>query len=181
MPNKVANVGSEGRVGEGYSVHWHVPVDDENHIRFDFIFNRVRPVAREAYAQEFGTEVIENRYRRNKWNRYLQDRELMKTANFSGMGDHHGAQDAFATESPGPIHDRSREHLGTSDVCIVAARRQLLAGVAAVQAGRDPIHVIRDPEQNDMSEIVVVSEVVAPNVDYRNFWRGRVQKPQAAE
>ena len=181
MPNKVTNIGSEGRVGEGYSVHWHVPADDENHIRFDFIFNRVRPVAREAYAQEFGTEVIENRYRRNKQNRYLQDRELMKTANFSGMGDHHGAQDAFATETQGPIHDRSREHLGTSDACIVAARRQLLAAVAAVQAGREPIHVIRDPAQNDMSQIVVVSEVVAPDVDYRNFWRGRAQKPQAAE
>jgi phthalate 4,5-dioxygenase len=181
MPNKVANVGSEGRVGEGYSVHWHVPVDDENHIRFDFIFNRVRPVAREAYAQEFGTEVVENRYRRNKRNRYLQDRELMKTANFSGMGDHHGAQDAFATETQGPIHDRSREHLGTSDACIVAARRQLLAGIAAVQAGREPIHVIRDPAQNDMSQIVVVSEVVAPGVDHRNFWRQRAQRPQAAE
>jgi phthalate 4,5-dioxygenase oxygenase subunit len=181
MPNTVTSVGSEGRVGEGYSIHWHVPVDDENHIRFDFIFNRVRPVKREAYAQEFGMEVIENRYRRNKQNRYLQDRELMKTANFSGMGDHHGAQDAFATETQGPIHDRSREHLGTSDACIVAARRQLLAAVAAVQAGREPIHVIRDPAQNDMSQIVVVSEVVAPDVDYRNFWRGRAQKPQAAE
>jgi phenylpropionate dioxygenase-like ring-hydroxylating dioxygenase large terminal subunit len=181
MPNKVANVGSEGRVGEGYSVHWHVPVDDENHIRFDFIFNRVRPVAREAYAQEFATEVIENRYRRNKRNRYLQDRELMKTANFSGMGDHHGAQDAYATETQGPIHDRSREHLGASDTCIVAARRQLLAGVAAVQAGRDPIHVIRDPAHDDMSHIVVVSEVVPPDVDHRDFWKRRAQKSQAAE
>jgi phthalate 4,5-dioxygenase len=181
MPNKVATVGSEGRVGEGYSIHWHVPVDDENHIRFDFIFNRARPVARERYEQEFATESIENRYRRNKRNRYLQDRELMKTANFSGMGDHHGAQDAFATETPGPIHDRSREHLGASDTCIVAARRQLLAAVASVQAGRDPVHVIRDPAQNDMSHIVVLSEVIPPDVDHKNLWKSRTQKPQAAE
>ena len=181
MPNKVATVGSEGRVGEGYSIHWHVPVDDENHIRFDFIFNRARPVAREFYAQEFGTESIGNRYRRNKRNRYLQDRELMKTINYSGMGDHHGAQDAFATETQGPIHDRSREHLGTSDTCIIAARRQLLAGVAAVQAGREPIHVVRDPAQDDMSHIVVVSEVIPPDVDHRDLWKMRAQKPQAAE
>jgi phthalate 4,5-dioxygenase oxygenase subunit len=179
MPNKVATVGSEGRVGEGYSIHWHVPVDDENHIRFDFIFNRVRPLARESYAQEFATEVIDNRYRRNKRNRYLQDRELMQIANFSGMGDHHGAQDAFATETPGPIHDRSREHLGASDICIVAARRQLLAGIASVQAGREPIHVIRDPAQNDMSHIVVVSEVIPPDVDHRDLWKHRAQKPPA--
>src|ERR1700720_3375488 len=129
MPNKVAAVGNEGRVGEGYTIHWHVPVDDENHVRFDFFFNRARPVARERYEQELATELIENPYRRNKANRYLQDRELMKTTSFSGMGDHYAAQDAFATETCGPIHDRSREHLGASDTCIVAARRQLLAAI----------------------------------------------------
>jgi phthalate 4,5-dioxygenase len=180
IPNKVAAIGNEGRFGEGYTIHWHVPADDENHVRFDVFFNRVRPVDRQRYERELAAELMENRYRRNKQNRYLQDRELMKTANFSGMGDHYAAQDAFAAETPGPIHDRSREHLGTSDTHIVAARRQLLAGVAAVQAGREPIHVIRDPSQNDMSHIVVVSEVIASDVDQRNFWRRRVQKPQAA-
>jgi phthalate 4,5-dioxygenase oxygenase subunit len=181
IPNKVAAVGNEGRVGEGYTIHWHVPVDDENHVRFDFFFNRVRPVARERYEQELAAETIDNRYRRNKRNRYLQDRTQMKAINFSGMGDHYAAQDAFAAETPGPIHDRSREHLATGDAHIVAARRQLLAGIAAVQAGRDPIHVIRDPAQNDMSHIVVVSEVVPPDVDHKDMWKKRAQKPQAAE
>jgi phthalate 4,5-dioxygenase len=181
VPNKVTAIGNEGRVGEGYTVHWRVPIDDENHVRFDFFFNRARPVARERYEQELAAEVIENRYRRNKRNRYLQDRELMKTTTFTGMGDHYAAQDAFAAESPGPIHDRSREHLGTTDTCIVAARRQLLAAIASVQAGRDPIHVIRDPAQNDMSHIVVVSEVVPPDVDPKDLWKGRAQKPQVVE
>jgi hypothetical protein len=158
-----------------------VPVDDANHIRFDFTFNRARPPDRGRYEQEFANEVVENHFRRNKRNRYLQDREMMKTTNFSGMGDNHAAQDAFATETPGPIHDRSREHLGTSDTCIVAARRQLLAAIAAVQAGRDPIHVIRNPAQNDMSHIVVVSEVIAPDVDHKDLWKKRAQKPEAAE
>ena len=179
MPNKVANVGGEGRVGEGCSIHWHVPMDDENHIRFDLIFNRARPVARKRYEQDFATELIDNRHRRNKRNRYLQDREQMKTTNFSGMGDYFTAQDAFATETPGPIHDRSREHLGTTDVCIVAARRQLLDGIASVQAGRDPIHVIRDPVHDDMSHIVVVSEVVPPDTDYKDLWKSRAQTPGA--
>jgi phthalate 4,5-dioxygenase oxygenase subunit len=79
MPNKVAAVGNEGRVSEGYTIHWRVPVDDESHIRFDVYFNRVRPVARQRYEDEAATEVIDNRYRRNKRNRYLQDREQMKT------------------------------------------------------------------------------------------------------
>jgi phenylpropionate dioxygenase-like ring-hydroxylating dioxygenase large terminal subunit len=180
MPNKVAAVGNEGRVSEGYTIHWRVPVDDENHFRFDFYFNRVRPVARERYEHECATETVDNRYRRNKRNRYLQDRELMKTSNFTGLGDYYAAQDAFAAESPGLIHDRSREHLGTTDVCIVAARRQLLAAIASVQAGRDPIHVVRDPAQNDMSHIVVLSEVVPPDTDHRNLWKKRAQRSPAA-
>ena len=96
MPNKVA----AGRVSEGYTIHWRVPVDDESHIRFDVYFNRVRPVARQRYEEEVATEIIDNRYRRNKRNRYLQDREQMKTGNFAGMGDHYAVHDAFAAEWP---------------------------------------------------------------------------------
>jgi phthalate 4,5-dioxygenase len=189
MPNKVAAIGNEGRVSEGYTIHWRVPIDDENHVRFDFYFNRVRPVARERYEQELVAEVVDHRFRRNRRNRYLQDREQMKTGNstgtfagtFAGMGDFYSAQDAFAAESPGPIHDRSREHLGASDICIVAARAQLLAGIADVQAGRDPVHVIRDPAQDDMSHIVVVSEVIAADADHRALWKRRVQPRTAGD
>ena len=180
MPNKVAAVGNEGRVSEGYTIHWRVPVDDESHIRFDVYFNRVRPVARQRYEEEVATEIIDNRYRRNKRNRYLQDREQMKTGNFAGMGDHYAVHDAFAAESAGAIHDRSREHLGTSGTCIVAARRQLLAAIASVQSGRDPIHVIRDAAENDLSHIVVLSEVVAPGDDPKELWKSRRQLPAAA-
>jgi phthalate 4,5-dioxygenase len=178
MPNKVAAIGNEGRLGEGCTLHWHVPIDDENHVRFDIFFNRVRPVERERYDREAQAEMVDGRYRRNKRNRYLQDRAQM-TQNFSGMGDHFGAQDAWATETPGPIHDRSREHLGTSDAHIVAARRQLLAGIAAIEAGREPIHVIRDPAQNDMAHIVVASEVIPPGADHRNVWKSRAAERRA--
>ncbi len=181
MPNKAAIIGNEGRVGEGYSVHWHVPIDDENHYRFDFIFNRVRPVGRERYEHEIAREIVDNRYIRNKANRYKQDRALMKTSNFTGMGDYFPVHDAFATETPGRIHDRSREHLGTSDNCIVAARRHILAAIEDVQAGRDPVHVIRDPAKNDMSSLVVASEIVPPGFDHHDLWKLRSRKKQAAE
>ncbi len=181
LPNKAAIIGNEGRVGEGYSIHWHVPIDDENHFRFDFIFNRARPVARERYEGEIAREIAGNRYIRNKANRYRQDRGLMKTSNFTGMGDYFPVHDAFATETPGRIHDRAREHLGTSDSCIVAARRELLAAIAEVRAGRDPVHVVRDEAKNDMSNLIVASEVVPPGIDTREFWKGRSHKRQAAE
>jgi phthalate 4,5-dioxygenase oxygenase subunit len=179
MPNKIVAIGNEGRVGEGYTIHWHVPIDDENHVRFDFFFNRAYPISRERYDDEAAAEMVDGRYRRGKHNRYLQDRKEMKTINFSGMGDSNAAQDAWASETPGAIHERSREHVGTSDVHIMAARRRLLEGVAAVAAGRDPIHVVRDPGQNDMSHIVVVSEVTPVATDYRELWKSRVQKSAA--
>jgi phenylpropionate dioxygenase-like ring-hydroxylating dioxygenase large terminal subunit len=177
MPNKVAAIGNEGRTGEGFTFHWHVPIDDESHVRFDVFFNRVRPAERERYDREADNEMIEHRYRRNKRNRYLQDRAQMKL-NFSGMGDHFAAQDAWAAESAGPIHDRSREHLGTSDTHIVAARRELLAGIAAVESGREPVHVIRDPADDDMSHIVVVSEVILPGADHRQLWKTKARERQ---
>ena len=100
----------------------------------------------------------------------------MKTSNYTGMGDYFPVHDAFATESMGAIVDRTKEHLGSTDVCIVAARRTLLNGIAAVQSGKDPIHVFREPAQNDCSTIVVVSEVIPAEVDHKEFWKERVQK-----
>jgi phthalate 4,5-dioxygenase oxygenase subunit len=180
LPNKAAIIGNEGRVGEGYSVHWHVPIDDETHYRFDFIFNRARPVAHERYAHEVAHEIVDHRYVRNKANRYGQDREKQKTENFTGMGNYFPVHDAFATETPGRVHKRENEHLGVSDTCIVVARRQLLNAIEEVEAGRDPNHVVRGPAQNDMSHIVVISEVVPHNVDYHDAWKSRQIKPQAA-
>jgi hypothetical protein len=180
MPNKAAIIGNEGRVGEGYSCLWHVPADDESHYRFDIIFNRVRPVARERYEQMAAAEVRDNRYVRNKRNRYQQDRGLMKTSNYTGMGNYFSLHDAFASESQGLIHNRSRENLGTTDTCIVVARRQLLDGVRDIQSGRDPVHVIRDEPANDMSDIVVVSEVIPQGADQRDVWKQKKPKTKSA-
>jgi 5,5'-dehydrodivanillate O-demethylase len=57
-------------------------------------------------------------------------------------------QDRIAQESQGQIHDRSRETLGTSDAGIVQYRRLLSEQIKAVEDGRDPLGVIRDPAQN---------------------------------
>ena len=51
---------------------------------------------------------------RNQRNHYLQDRQLQKTTDYTGIEDFLN-EDACATESMGPIFDRTREHLGISD------------------------------------------------------------------
>jgi hypothetical protein len=49
------------------------------------------------------------------------------------------------TETMEPILDRSGEHLGTTDVAIIALRRHLLTLARDLQAGIEPA-MARDPE-----------------------------------
>jgi phenylpropionate dioxygenase-like ring-hydroxylating dioxygenase large terminal subunit len=70
-------------------------------------------------------------------NDYLIDRDAQKRISFTGIAGVR-AQDAMATESAGPIVDRTREHLGTSDLAIVKMRRRLLAEAKALRDGGKP-------------------------------------------
>ena len=70
-------------------------------------------------------------------NDYLIDRELQKRVSFTGIAGVR-AQDAMVTESAGPIVDRTREHLGTSDIAIVRMRRRLMAEAKAYAAAGTP-------------------------------------------
>jgi phenylpropionate dioxygenase-like ring-hydroxylating dioxygenase large terminal subunit len=45
FPNAAAFGGST--IGEGYSVHWHVPIDDGSHWKYIFMFSRERPLTDE--------------------------------------------------------------------------------------------------------------------------------------
>jgi len=59
------------------------------------------------------------------------DRDLQRNGGvFSGIRGIH-TQDQAITEAMGPIYDRSREHLGTSDVMVVRVRRRLLDAARA--------------------------------------------------
>jgi hypothetical protein len=61
------------------------------------------------------------------------------------------AQDTMANETQGfPALDRSREHLGAHDHILTAMRMMMLKGIADVEKGLDPKHIIRDPAQNDI-------------------------------
>jgi 5,5'-dehydrodivanillate O-demethylase len=59
-------------------------------------------------------------------------------------------QDRIAQESQGFIADRSREYLGSSDEGIVALRKIVRDSIKAVEEGRDPFGILRDPGQNDL-------------------------------
>ena len=59
-------------------------------------------------------------------------------------------QDRIAQESQGPIADRSREYLGSSDEGIVMLRKIVRDSIKAVEEGRDPFGILRDPAENGL-------------------------------
>src|SRR6185503_12746448 len=131
------------------------PIDDHNHWKFVIVFSRKRALERELMLR--GRDELQPDYHmiRSKANRYLQDRESMKDKSFSGIGYNFQAQDACVIEGAGAVQNRTKEHLVTSDKAIIAARKLLLKGIQDVKEGRDPMHVLRDPQANHFLHLAV--------------------------
>jgi phthalate 4,5-dioxygenase oxygenase subunit len=173
MPNLSAFGGST--VGEGYATHWHVPIDDASHWKYIFMFSRERPLPEELIQKNRADLTPDYQLARKGSNRYQQDRDSMATKSFTGMGFNFQAHDAFATESQGAIQDRTQEHLVTSDKAIVGARKLLLKAIADLGEGRDPQHVVRDPQSNSFLHLQVFSEVIPVSADVRQHTRERIK------
>jgi hypothetical protein len=167
-------------VGDGYSIHWHVPVDDTHHWKYIFAFNRAQPLDDFMRTRSRVELTADYRLTRNRTNRYQQNRDSMKTQTFTGMGTNFQAHDAFATESQGPVQDRTAEHLVTSDKAIVAARKLLLNAMKDAKDGRDPQHVIRDPKSNQLLHLQALSEVIPVSVDFKQHTQERIAEIQRA-
>jgi phenylpropionate dioxygenase-like ring-hydroxylating dioxygenase large terminal subunit len=172
MPVGVAvPVGSrDGALLDGFEVHFYTPADDDEHSwRFDFGFKRSRAI---TDADVHRRLVIDSNYRRipNVGNHYLQDREMQRTENFTGMKDFL-THDSAATESMGALFDRSKEHLGLSDKGVIAVRRYLLDAVKSVEAGKEPPHIVRDPELNDFQHAESTYAVIdGDGTNWREHW-----------
>lgn len=57
-------------------------------------------------------------------------------------------QDMVAWYGQGDITDRTLEHLGASDACIIAYRKLLKEQIRRVAQGKEPMNVFRDPARN---------------------------------
>ena len=85
------------------------------------------------------------------------------------MGFHFDARDAFATESQGPVQNRTEENLVSSDKPIVAARKLLLKAIRDVAGGREPPHILREPSAAHGPKILVLSEVIPAETNPREY------------
>jgi 5,5'-dehydrodivanillate O-demethylase len=69
------------------------------------------------------------------------------------------AQDHMAWETQGPICDRTRERLTSSDRGVVMLREVMMREMKKVQQGADPMGVIRDPARNPMIDTHLMESI----------------------
>ena len=134
--------------------HFWIPVDDENCWAWSFDYKANRDLtADERQAMKDGKgihcEYVPGTYipLANKTNDYLIDREAQRAGTtYSGVKGI-AIQDGSLQESMGPICDRSKENLSSTDNGIIMARRRLLKAIKALQEkGITPPGV--DPESH---------------------------------
>jgi phenylpropionate dioxygenase-like ring-hydroxylating dioxygenase large terminal subunit len=139
-----------GRRGSGRAAipqvrgHMWVPMDDEQ----TMVFNWTHSVEADkpftpAFLAEYeagagrgpeGETTVRHRTRANDW---LIDREIQRTRTYTGIAGVN-TQDLAVQESMGPIVDRTREHLGSTDRAIITLRRILLDAITTVEQGGTP-------------------------------------------
>jgi phthalate 4,5-dioxygenase len=133
--------------------HFWVPIDDVNCWVYTFDYHPTRALTheeRENMKAGHGVHSanIPGTYRpiENKDVDYLMDREAQKSGEaFSGVRGI-AQQDASLQESMGPIVDRSKERLVSSDTGIIKARQKLRKAIEALRdegvtpPGVDPAH-----------------------------------------
>jgi 5,5'-dehydrodivanillate O-demethylase len=131
------------------AMHWRVPIDDTHTVIFVCLFSpagarRTDPHADQPTVRYFGP---------------------MRQADGEYELTSFASQDHMAWETEGAIFDRCAEQLGASDGGIAMFRELLVQQIETVQAGDDPIGLVRDPEQNQIVRVIVREEGLPPDAD----------------
>lgn len=144
----------------GGSVRWRIPIDD-NHTMFFRVYMTPhvngRPADQSPPRDMGGTTVDEDVIARSHAGEMWRP-----TRDESGavVLDKTWKQDYVAIVSQGTVIDRTREHLGYSDRGVILMRRSLLAAIKAVEEGRDPPGVVRDPARNELIQLPKTNEII---------------------
>jgi phenylpropionate dioxygenase-like ring-hydroxylating dioxygenase large terminal subunit len=124
-------------------MQWWIPLDDYHVMKWDVRWNPTRPMTPEERARftagDPGGYVLQTSDPLQQWrltadlsNDYLMDYEAQRTRRYSGVPSVN-LQDKAALESMGPLVDRAREHLGTTDAMIIQVRRRLINAAKALR------------------------------------------------
>ena len=124
---------------------WHVPIDNVSCYWYSIFTSFKSAVDRETMRQQRlqNHTLPDYRPKLNRDNNWGFNSAEQQRQTFTGMGMDINVHDQWAVESPGPIFDRTQEHLGKSDVGIIRYRKLLHEGIQAVQAEEIASHEIQ--------------------------------------
>jgi phthalate 4,5-dioxygenase len=159
---------------------WHVPIDDENTYWYTVFTSFGKPIDKQHFrairlktypAPDYKPIV-------GRHNRYGFDATEQRRETYTGMGHDINIHDQWACESQGPIQNRTREHLGTSDRGIMAYRRMLIDAIETVQRGERPLMHLDEVAARRLHGPDTV-DGVGPTTGWEAYWRELADRRRA--
>jgi phthalate 4,5-dioxygenase oxygenase subunit len=159
--------------GYGSAVHafCFAPVDDTHHLVFFGNYGEEPLSLREVSGALEGDLPDPRNFaplRGDRSDRWGQDRDLMGRGHWSGFAHSAIEEDTAVQVSMGPIVDRTKENLSSSDVAIAKTRRLILDTIAGSEAGRLPPGSARNPEGVRVHQ--PVDAVLEPGESWRDLY-----------
>ena len=151
----------------------HVPVNDTHTYWYTFFTSFAGPLDKEAMRaqrQQFISlpDYIPKAGRHNNWG-FEADEQMSTT--YLGMGEEDiNVHDQWAVESMGPIANRTREHLGTTDKVIMANRRVLIKAIDTVQ-NNGVAPGLADAAQSTLMTGPDTVDGIAPADGWQDWWQ----------
>ncbi len=152
---------------------WHVPIDDYHCYWYAIFTSYGAPVDRQRMREQRLQlyELPDYTSRRNRRNNYGYDADEQRTRTYTGMGDDINVHDQWAVESQGPIQDRTREHLGATDVGIVTYRRMLVRAIESVLDGGSAPLLIDATQAGQFSGPAAIDGVNHSGDSAETYWQ----------
>lgn len=147
---------------------WHVPVDDENCYWYSMFTSFDQPVDKEKMRSQRLAEhtLPDYRSKKNRSNNYGYNPEEQNRLTYTGMGLDINVHDQWAVESLGRIQDRTKEHLGKTDVGIIRYRRMLRAAINSLNSDTESM-----PMRNGVSPSQITGPVSTDTITDESDWR----------
>lgn len=162
---------------------WHVPIDNTSCYWYSIFTSFDGPVDKSLMRQQRIEQHSLPGYRslKNKANNYGFDKEEQLSTTYTGMGSDINVHDQWAVESLGPIQDRTKEHLGTTDKAIVKFRRIFKGALKSLENGETPEvpYLISDADSDAVTGPIALDSI-GPSDDQECWRRFDLERRQSA-
>lgn len=151
---------------------WHVPIDDENCYWYAIFTSFGEKVDKDLMKEQRLDlyEMPDFKPKLNKNNNYGFDPKEQQEETYTGMGRDINVHDQWAVESSGNIQDRTKEHLGKSDIAIIQYRR-ILRKILEDIANKEnyPMYGTDQAPENIYGPVSI--DAISPMQGWEQSWR----------